>query len=362
MGGGGGGDSGAAKREERRRLEEEARAKAAVDRVNSLFGIGGDASMMVAPDVNDYTRTVWTNGTTSPEATAAAARELMAGGSSFNNGYSQSVPGATIRNGVTYYDQPVTLQPYEKRTRQRVGGRNGHWENSVKTVTPPGLYQTSLVDDAFNQANFAYQRGAALRARNQLYDTVSNDTFNFHRQRLDDDRDQAERSLRFQLARQGQFGGSLDVDQNSELSKGYNNGLVDARNMADAAPPDATVDADLPDSNAYCTLGNEHGEWLFVANRMSGDCVDNVIQYVYFDIFIQQQLDCDAPMLTYANYDCNLDDTVKCSTPYGDETVTFHFRQVARDVIGGTMEAAIGGGVGSPPSMCSFSLSMTRVN
>ena len=62
MGSGGGGDNGAAKREEKRRLEEEARAKAAVDRVNSLFGIGGDTSMMVAPDVNDYTRQVWTNG------------------------------------------------------------------------------------------------------------------------------------------------------------------------------------------------------------------------------------------------------------------------------------------------------------
>lgn len=239
MGGGGGGDSGAAKREERRRLEEEARAKAAVDRVNSLFGIGGDASMMVAPDVNDYTRTVWTNGTTSPEATVAAARGLLAGGSSFNNGYSQSVPGATIRNGVTYYDQPVTLQPYEERTRQRVGGRNGHWDNSVKTVTPRDLYQTTLVDDAFNQANLAYQRGAALRARNQLHDTVGNDVFNFHKERLDDSRDQAERSLRFQLARQGQFGGSLDVDQNSELAKGYNNGLLDTRNIADAARNDA---------------------------------------------------------------------------------------------------------------------------
>ena len=242
MGGGGGGDSGAAKREEKRRLEEEERAKAAVDRVNSLFGIGGDASLMTAPDINDYTRQVWTNGTISPGmATTAAARELMAGGSPFSNGYSQSAPGVTIRNGVTYYDQPVTLQPYDVSTKRRVGGRNGHWENSVKTVTPPGMYQTSLVDDAFNQANFAYQRGAALRSRNQLYDTVSNDAFNFHRQRLDDDRDQAERSLRFQLARQGQFGGSLDVDQNSELSKGYNNGLVDARNMADAARNDASA-------------------------------------------------------------------------------------------------------------------------
>ena len=240
MGGGGGGDSGAAKREEKRRLEEEARARAAVDRVNSLFGIGGDASLMTAPDVNDYTRTVWTNGTISPGgATVAAARSLLEGGGAFDGGYSRPAPGTTIRNGVTYYDQPVTLQPYDVKTRQRVGGRNGHWDNTVKTVTPGELYQTTLVDDAFNQANLAYQRGAALRSRNQLYDTVSNDTFNFHKQRLDDARDQAERSLRFQLARQGQFGGSLDIDQNSELSKGYNNGLLDVRNMADAARHDA---------------------------------------------------------------------------------------------------------------------------
>ena len=101
------------------------------------------------------------------------------------------------------------------------------------------MYQTTLVDDAYNTALTAYQRGAAARSRNQLYDTVSNDTYNFHKQRLDDSRDQAERYLRFQLARQGQFGGSLDIDQNSELSKGYNNGLVDAKNLADAARNDA---------------------------------------------------------------------------------------------------------------------------
>ena len=240
MGGGGGGDSGAAEREEKRRLEEEARARAAVDRVNSLFGIGGDASLMTAPDVNDYTRTVWTNGTISPGmATSAAARELMAGGSPFSNGYSQSAPGVTIRNGVTYYDQPVTLQPYDVSTKQRVGGRNGHTDTVRETVTPKAMYQTSIVDDAYNTASQAYQRGAALRSSNQLYDTVSNDTYNFHKQRLDDGRDLAERSLRFQLARQGQFGGSLDVDQNGELAKGYNNGLVDARNLADAARNEA---------------------------------------------------------------------------------------------------------------------------
>ena len=240
MGGGGGGDSGAAKREEKRRLEEEARARAAVDKVNALFGIGGDASMMTAPDINDYTRTVWTNGSSgTPASTAAMSRLLQSSAVPMSGFQTQSAPGVTVRNGIAYYDQPVTLQPYTVKTKAHTGGRNGHSYDKFETVTPRQMYQTTLVDDAYYTALTAYQRGAAARSRNQLYDTVSNDTYNFHKQRLDDSRDLAERSLRFQLARQGQFGGSLDIDQNSELSKGYNNGLVDTKNLADAARNEA---------------------------------------------------------------------------------------------------------------------------
>ena len=241
MGGGGGGDSGAAKREEQRRLDEEARARSAVDRVNSLFGIGGDASMMAAPDVNDYTRQVWTNGASGAGLApmSGAGNLLQSGAISANRLQGQSAPGVYVQNGITYYDQPVAQQPYTTTKKVMVGGRNGHTDTVRETVTPKAMYQTSIVDDAYNTASQAYQRGAALRSRNQLYDTVSNDTYNFHKQRLDDGRDLAERSLRFQLARQGQFGGSLDVDQNGELAKGYNNGLVDARNLADAARNEA---------------------------------------------------------------------------------------------------------------------------
>ena len=151
----------------------------------------------------------------------------------------QSAPGVYVRNGITYYDQPIALQPYTVDKKVRTGGRNGDTYIKKETITPAAMYQTTLVDDAYNTALLGYQRGAAARARNQLYDTVSNDTYNFHKQRLDDSRDLAERSLRFQLARQGQFGGSLDIDQNSELSKGYNNGLVDTKNLADAARNEA---------------------------------------------------------------------------------------------------------------------------
>ena len=240
MGGGGGGDSGAAKREEQRRLDEEARARAAVDRVNALFGIGGDASMMTAPDINDYSRTVWTNGSSgTPASTADMSRLLQSSGIPTGSFQAQSAPGVYVQNGITYYDQPVAQQPYTTTKKVRVGGRNGHTDTVRETVTPKAMYQTSIVDDAYNTALTAYQRGAAARARNQLYDTVSNDTYNFHKQQLDDSRDLAERLLRFQLARQGQFGGSLDIDQNSELSKGYNNGLVDTKNLADAARNEA---------------------------------------------------------------------------------------------------------------------------
>ena len=228
--GSGGGGSGAADREEQRRMDEEARAREAVSRINSLFGVGGDTSMTNAPNAADYMQNVWTNGVAAP-ATGFMKMVSQAG---------DSPASGFVQDGLTYYDynpnpsNPTALNALNNRLAS-IANPNGYLSNSADPY-----YQTSILDnDTYNAAMQAYQRGNAARSRNQLYDTVGNDTFNFHKQRLDDDRTQAERALRFQLARQGQFGGSLDIDQNSELSKGYNNGLLDVRNLADAARNDA---------------------------------------------------------------------------------------------------------------------------
>ena len=239
MGGGGGGGNSAADREEKRRLEEEARAKAAADRINSLFGIGGDASMSYAPNTADYQQTVWTDGTRVPQSQSG----MVALRSSALPQAAQSTD-SVVRDGTTYYtynpnqEAPPSIQAMPGAAGKLLALNGNNMVTSANKSSP--YYQTSILnEDAYNNAMQAYQRGAALRSRNQLYDTVGNDTFNYHAQRLNDSRDQAERSLRFQLARQGQFGGSLDVDQNSELAKGYNNGLMDARNLSDAARNDA---------------------------------------------------------------------------------------------------------------------------
>lgn len=223
--GSGGGDSGAADREEQRRMDEEARARAAVDRINSLFGIGGDTSMS-APNAADYMQTAWTDGTRLPTRMIPNAGPYPYGG--------------YVQDGMLYYSENPNPEQAGYSTS---GGKFTGMSRRDVSVLPSNnnqYYQTSILNnDAYNAAMQAYQRGNAARSRNQLYDTVRNDTFNFHKQRLDDDRTQAERALRFQLARQGQFGGSLDLDQNSELSKGYNNGLLDVRNLSDAARNDA---------------------------------------------------------------------------------------------------------------------------
>lgn len=94
--------------------------------------------------------------------------------------------------------------------------------------------------DAEKQAQIA----AGTAAVNSVFDNPNREadiqsfvgaTKGLLRQNLDDQQKDALRSTRFALARNGQFGGSVDVDQNAKLAQNYNQGLLKVTQAANAA-------------------------------------------------------------------------------------------------------------------------------
>lgn len=68
--------------------------------------------------------------------------------------------------------------------------------------------------------------------RNALYGTITKDASARLLDKLGEDRKDAERGTRFQLARQGLAGGSADIDQNAEILNQFNRGSLEAGNAA----------------------------------------------------------------------------------------------------------------------------------
>jgi len=71
--------------------------------------------------------------------------------------------------------------------------------------------------------------------REENYRTLGNDVMAARMPQLVKQRDQAERMLKDQLARNGQVGGSLALDQGAELTDNYGRGVLDMENQKEAA-------------------------------------------------------------------------------------------------------------------------------
>lgn len=75
-------------------------------------------------------------------------------------------------------------------------------------------------------------------ARDVMYGKVRGDVFDYNKNKLDFDKGTAARQMKFFLAGQGLSGGSSDIDQNAEIQRRYDTGLLDIGNRADAAGND----------------------------------------------------------------------------------------------------------------------------
>lgn len=106
-------------------------------------------------------------------------------------------------------------------------GEIGHYVPSTeRTVTERTGWDTAARDQA-------------ATGREKLYSTIMGDAEARLTDRLGKDRSQAERQVRFELARRGLMGGSADIDQGREILEKFQEGSLEARNAALGAANEA---------------------------------------------------------------------------------------------------------------------------
>ena len=121
------------------------------------------------------------------------------------------------------------------------------------TTTPGGMADDSgaalppveSFDQAGYEAAIAEQaKQAADAAKNKtdleaLFGSVRSSAYDAGKRRIDEQKGEAGRQLKFELFARGQNGGSVDIDQNALLGRTYSQGLTDLSGKADAAAADA---------------------------------------------------------------------------------------------------------------------------
>lgn len=181
MAGGGGGDGGYQKQQK----EIEAKKQAARDRLNVMFGVEPSTATPSIPDSDGFYKT------------RQITRPRYVGGDAV---------GDVELTEERYFDQAA-------------------YDAAVKAA------QDSA---AGVKADVLKNRGA----RDALYGTVRENAFNAGKRRIDEQRDQARRNLKFELFARGLAGGSEDINQNALLGRTYDQGVLDLGAKADAAKTD----------------------------------------------------------------------------------------------------------------------------
>ena len=136
------------------------------------------------------------------------------------------------------YD-PDGFRPEAGRLRVFCGGSGSN--KAAKQAAAREAARQARITSATSAINKMFGQGddpeaqANLGGRNTLYDSVRTDTRDFYTQQLAEDRAEAERQLRFNMARGGTFGGSQAIDMESEFNRRNDRGLLDVANRADSA-------------------------------------------------------------------------------------------------------------------------------
>jgi len=129
------------------------------------------------------------------------------------------VGGDVVTKTPIYGEAPVNQGYFE-------GADMGGYVPASTTGAAPVIGYNETTDTAASDA---------LKARQAGYDRVKTATYDLNKQKLDTDRTDAARALKFALLRSGNAGGGLDIDQNNLLQRKTDQGIIDSTNMADAA-------------------------------------------------------------------------------------------------------------------------------
>ncbi len=117
------------------------------------------------------------------------------------------------------------------RSWKNLTGRTQAPDNSAIEQQQQAEAQKQRTRDAINKI---FQDPEQLAARRAQYDTQRQANFDLNKRYLDEDVDKTRRLQRFAALDRGVLGGSSDIDQQTEIDRGYQSGLLDAGQKADA--------------------------------------------------------------------------------------------------------------------------------
>lgn len=196
-GGGGGGDGGAGQRE----AERQARIRAATDQINRIF-----------------------NG------------EVQKTGVRYVRNTSSGMPGKG--GGDPQY---ISEAEYQKLVEQKNAQAQQSSSSGVNGKGGGEVIAMSGISDptaGWQREEYTYWDRDPNAQRQKLYDEQRSAIYDLNTREVNRQAEEAERTNRFGLARNGLIGGSVDVDSNAELNRRTNEGLLQAGGIADQAAAD----------------------------------------------------------------------------------------------------------------------------
>jgi hypothetical protein len=185
---------------------------------------------------------------TAAEQEAARQARIAAGTDAVNaifgvgSSTSQVPTGEKIITGYQFGDgsttKPISVEQYNKLSPLNNDG-GGHWVQgddqwvSDASETSNKDSYTPIYQDVYQTVESDASKNAA--ARSSLYDSTKEDTRAYYAKQLEEDREDAERQLKFAKARMGIVGSSMANDMDTEYQKALDKGLLSVANRADTA-------------------------------------------------------------------------------------------------------------------------------
>jgi len=198
---GGGGDGGARQME----ADRQARVRAAVDEINSIFN--GDSRLQATNQakVYDPTRTYYTA-----------------------DGKVYTPPTQQVQSGREWV--PDTAGGGESNPI----GPEGWWKTTYETVVDQNALMNAIRQGQLYEGIERTQQ----QDRNQMYDEQRQAVTDLNNRDVNRQFEDANRMNRFGLARAGLSGGAADIDSQAELIRRQNEGLIQAAGIGDTAASD----------------------------------------------------------------------------------------------------------------------------
>ncbi len=203
----GGGDDGskAVKQQQQHEKRMREQRNRAIQELNILFGVGDTPeSLGPAPE-----KPVKPGPAAQPGGTAWPGNVPSLAGFSFGAGVN---PGQGVWPNIA----PIGGTPLDPRMRE--------YNQQLKAY-----------EQYFQDLERAQSVAANREAREGIYNTIRDDVRGHHQHFLDRDFDDTLRNLKFELARRGHLGGSMELDQRDRSQQLFDEGLLSIANLGDQA-------------------------------------------------------------------------------------------------------------------------------